>query len=174
MKKCNKVVSSFVVMMMLFPVTLQAVDGKITFNGEVIENTCIVVNKDKTVTLPKVQRSALSGTGEIAGIVPFTIDLTNCTPGTNVSVFFEKDPLVSTEGRLKNTLSDGAKNVEVELLNNQFKSINLANPDQDVIPVEVAGQDGSASLPFYTRYYATDATTAGKVATYVNFTLTYP
>ena len=28
----------------------------------------------------------------------------------------------------------------------------------------VAEQDGSASLPFYARYYATDAATAGKVA----------
>ncbi|MDR8383613.1 type 1 fimbrial protein, partial [Acinetobacter baumannii] len=27
---------------------------------------------------------------------------------------------------------------------------------------------------FYARYYATDAATAGKVATYVNFTVVYP
>ncbi|SQC09026.1 fimbrial protein [Klebsiella pneumoniae] len=35
---------------------------------------------------------------------------------------------VSTEGRLKNTLSDGteAENVDVELLNTRFTPINLA------------------------------------------------
>ena len=38
----------------------------------------------------------------------------------------------------------------------------------------VAEQDGSASLPFYARYYATDAAKAGKVAAYVNFTVVYP
>ncbi len=71
--------ASFVVMMMLSPVAAQAADGKVTFNGEVIENTCTVVNKDKTVTLPTVQRSALSSAG--GGRVPFTIDLTSCTRG---------------------------------------------------------------------------------------------
>ncbi|MDS1066930.1 fimbrial protein [Klebsiella pneumoniae] len=185
MKKYSRGMASFVVMMMLSPVAAQAADGKVTFNGEVIENTCTVVNKDKTVTLPTVQR-ALSSAGETAGVVPFTIDLTSCTPGADVSVYFEKDQYVSTEGRLKNTLSDGteAENVDVELLNTRFTPINLAETPAvaadgtiarpDVIPVAVAEQDGSASLPFYARYYATDAATAGKVATYVNFTVVYP
>ena len=185
MKKYSRGMASFVVMMMLSPVAAQAADGKVTFNGEVIENTCTVVNKDKTVTLPTVQRSALSSAGETAGVVPFTIDLTSCTPGADVSVYFEKDQYVSTEGRLKNTLSDGteAENVDVELLNTRFTPINLAESPAvaadgtiarpDVIPVAVAEQDGSASLPFYARYYATDASTAGKVATYVNITV-YP
>lgn len=186
MKKYSRGMASFVVMMMLSPVAAQAADGKVTFNGEVIENTCTVVNKDKTVTLPTVQRSALSSAGQTAGVVPFTIDLTSCTPGADVSVYFEKDQYVSTEGRLKNTLSDGteAENVDVELLNTRFTPINLAESPAvaadgtiarpDVIPVAVAEQDGSASLPFYARYYATDAATAGKVATYVNFTVVYP
>lgn len=100
-EKYSRGMASFVVMMMLSPVAAQAADGKVTFNGEVIENTCTVVNKDKTVTLPTVQRSALSSAGETAGVVPFTIDLTSCTPGADVSVYFEKDQYVSTEGRLK-------------------------------------------------------------------------
>ncbi|CAM3936546.1 fimbrial protein [Klebsiella sp. 10982] len=186
MKKYSKGMASFVVMMMLSPVAAQAADGKVTFNGEVIDNTCTVKNKDKTVTLPTVQRSALSSSGETAGVVPFTIDLTSCTPGTDVSVYFEKDQNVSTEGRLKNTLTGNgsAKNVDVELLNTQFTSINLAETPAidangivarpDVIPVAVAEKDGSASLPFYARYYATDAASAGKVAAYVNFTVVYP
>ena len=66
MKKYSRGMASFVVMMMLSPVAAQAADGKVTFNGEVIENTCTVVNKDKTVTLPTVQRSALSSAGETA------------------------------------------------------------------------------------------------------------
>ncbi len=72
----------------------------------------------------------------------------------------------------------------MELLNTRFTPINLAESPAvaadgtiarpDVIPVAVAEQDGSASLPFYARYYATDAASAGKVATYVNFTVVYP
>lgn len=59
----------------------------------------------------------------------------------------------------------------MELLNTRFTPINLAETPAvaadgtiarpDVIPVAVAEQDGSASLPFYARYYATDAATAG-------------
>ena len=74
--------------------------------------------------------------------------------------------------------------VDVELLNTRFTPINLAESPAvaadgtiarpDVIPVAVAEQDGSASLPFYARYYATDAAKAGKVAAYVNFTVVYP
>ncbi len=66
-------------------------------------------------------------------------------------------------GSTKNTLSDGteAENVDVELLNTRFTPINLAETPAvaadgtiarpDVIPVAVAEQDGSASLPFYAR-----------------------
>lgn len=43
MKKYSRGMASFVVMMMLSPVAAQAADGKVTFNGEVIENTCTVV-----------------------------------------------------------------------------------------------------------------------------------
>lgn len=44
MKKYSKGMASFVVMMMLSPVAAQAADGKVTFNGEVIDNTCTVKN----------------------------------------------------------------------------------------------------------------------------------
>ena len=147
MKKYSRGMASFVVMMMLSPVAAQAADGKVTFNGEVIENTCTVVNKDKTVTLPTVQRSALSSAGETAGVVPFTIDLTSCTPGADVSVYFEKDQYVSTEGRLKNTLSDGteAENVDVELLNTRFTPINLAE-------TPAVAADGTIARPDVIRW----------------------
>ncbi|MDT1879109.1 type 1 fimbrial protein, partial [Acinetobacter baumannii] len=45
MKKYSTGTASFVAMMMLAPVAAQAADGKVTFNGEVIENTCTVVNR---------------------------------------------------------------------------------------------------------------------------------
>ncbi len=67
----------------------------------------------------------------------------------------------------------------MELLNTRLTPINLAKTpavaaDGEAIPVAVAEQDGSASLPFYARYYATDAASVGIVAAYVNFTVVYP
>lgn len=169
-------------------VAAHAADGQVSFNGEVIENSCQVVQKNKVVTLPTVQRSALDAAGATAGVVPFTIDLTGCTAGSNVSVYFEKDSVVSSDGRLLNNVDTSggdtaAGNVEVELMNNNFGFINLAtqpaiNTDGTVsgsaVPVSTADSSGDASLPFYARYYATGASTAGKVNTYVNFTVVYP
>ncbi|MGX2009849.1 fimbrial protein, partial [Enterobacter asburiae] len=34
--------------------------------------------------------------------------------------------------------------------------------------------NGSATLPFYARYFATDEAEPGKVSSYVNFTIVYP
>ncbi|ATP09335.1 type 1 fimbrial protein [Aeromonas salmonicida] len=181
-------VSAAVVMIFAPTVTLAA-DGKVTFNGEIITNTCTVISadKNKTVTLPTVQVSALSTANQTAGTTPFTIGLENCV-NSDVSVYFEPNEYVSTEGRLKNSIpanpdpAGGAGNVDIELLNNNHGVINLANQTINPATGQVTGGNstvvtpvnGSATLPFYARYFATDAAEAGKVSSYVNFTIVYP
>ncbi|EHP8247261.1 type 1 fimbrial protein [Escherichia coli] len=171
--------------MIFAPTVALAADGKVTFNGEIITNTCTVISgdKDKIVTLPTVQVSALSAANQTAGTTPFTIGLENCATASDVSVYFEPNENVSTEGRLKNTISaNGAKNVDIQLLNNNHGVIDLANQTIDPTTGKVTGGkstvvtpvNGSATLPFYARYFATDAAEAGKVSSYVNFTIVYP
>ncbi|MFX1057505.1 fimbrial protein [Escherichia coli] len=188
-----KGMASAAAVMIFAPTVALAADGKVTFNGEIITNTCTVISgdKDKIVTLPTVQVSALSAANQTAGTTPFTIGLENCASGSDVSVYFEPNAYVSTEGRLKNTISaggaaggaaNGAKNVDIELLNNNHDVIDLANQTIDPTTGKVTGGkstvvtpvNGSATLPFYARYFATDAAEAGKVSSYVNFTIVYP
>lgn len=91
MKKYSRGMVFFVVMMMFFLVVVQVVDGKVIFNGEVIENICMVVNKDKMVILLMVQCLVFSSVGEMVGVVFFIIDLMSCILGVDVLVYFEKD-----------------------------------------------------------------------------------
>ena len=183
-----KGMASAAAVMIFAPTVALAADGKVTFNGEIITNTCTVISgdKDKIVTLP-VQESALSAANQTAGTTPFTIGLENCASASDVSVYFEPNEYVSTEGRLKNTIpaggpDNGANNVDIELLNNNHGVIDLANQTIDPATGKVTGGNstvvtpvnGSATLPFYARYFATDAAEAGKVSSYVNFTIVYP
>lgn len=188
-----KGMASAAAVMIFAPTVALAADGKVTFNGEIITNTCTVISgdKDKIVTLPTVQVSALSAANQTAGTTPFTIGLENCASASDVSVYFEPNEYVSTEGRLKNTIpaggasggaAGGAKNVDIELLNNNHGVIDLANQTIDPTTGKVTGGNstvvtpvnGSATLPFYARYFATNEAEAGKVSSYVNFTIVYP
>lgn len=64
-----------------------AADGKITFKGEVVKQSCVVegANKDKTVTLPKVSANALQNVGDTTGTTPFTIELSKCAAAESVT-----------------------------------------------------------------------------------------
>lgn len=157
-----------------------AADGTITINGEVTDKTCDIVTpqgKDFTVTLPTVSRQTLASVGDVAGRTPFTISLANCSEG-KVATYFEPGSTVDfTTGRLNNTLPAGAKNVQVQLLgdNNQFLPVLAAGAtgaQSNSQWVDVADA-GKADLNYYAEYYATDASTAGKVSTSVQYTIIY-
>ncbi|GLG83637.1 fimbrial protein [Acinetobacter calcoaceticus] len=159
---------------------VQAADGTITINGLVTDKTCDIVTpagKDFTVTLPTVSKQTLATAGDTAGRTPFQINLANCSEG-KVATYFEPGATVDfNSGRLLNQDATGAQNVDVQLLgdNNNF------------IPVLAAGANGtqansqwvdvvegaSADLNYYAEYYATGASTAGKVNTSVQYTIIY-
>jgi major type 1 subunit fimbrin (pilin) len=157
-----------------------AADGTITINGEVTDKTCDIVTpqgKDFTVTLPTVSKQTLAAKGEVAGRTPFAINLSNCSEG-KVATYFEPGSTVDfASGRLNNQATGGATNVQIQLLgeNNQFLPVlaagaNGAQSNSQWVDV-VDG--GSADLNYYAEYYATDAATAGKVTTSVQYTIIY-
>jgi major type 1 subunit fimbrin (pilin) len=158
-----------------------AADGTITINGLVTDKTCDIVTpkgKDFTVTLPTVSRQTLAQAGDVAGRTPFTINLANCSEG-KVATFFEPGATVDfNTGRLINTVtSGGAGNVQVQLLgsNNQVIPVSFAGANgaqENSQWVDVADQ-GGADLNYYAEYYATDASTAGRVSTSVQYTIIY-
>ena len=158
----------------------QAADGTITINGLVTDKTCDIVTpagKDFTVTLPTVSKQTLAAAGNVAGRTPFQIKLANCSEG-KVATYFEPGATVDfNTGRLLNQDATGAKNVNVQLLgsNNQVIPVlaagaNGAQANSQWVDVAKAG---SADLNYYAEYYATGASTAGKVTTSVQYTIIY-
>ncbi len=157
-----------------------AADGTITINGLVTDKTCDIVTpqgKDFTVTLPTVSKNTLAKVGDVAGRTPFTINLSKCSEG-KVATYFEPGATVDfASGRLNNQDVAGAKNVQIQLLggNNQFLPVLAAGANGNQTNsqwVDVAAQ-GSADMNYYAEYYATNASSAGKVTTSVQYTIIY-
>ena len=163
------------------PQAARAVDGTVTINGKIEANTCAIntpgVGSSFTVTLPTVQNTALASSGQVAGTTPFSFVLTGCTGITagNISTDFQSPAAnVLPDGNLKNTGT--ATLVEVQVLNNTGAAVllNAAPGAQNATSVAVTAGAAGATLPYYAQYYATGASTAGTVATTVQYSITYP
>jgi len=163
------------------PFAACAVDGTITFNGEVTDKTCTIATPqgaDFTVTLPTVSRNTLANAGQVAGRTPFSINLTQCSPG-NVATYFEPGATVDLgSGRLNNTATaNPATLVQLQLLgdNNQFLPVVTAGAGSAQANSQwvTVAADGSADLNYFVEYYATGAATPGEVTSSVKYTIIY-
>lgn len=151
-------------------------DGQMNFSGSVLASTCEVNGgqNDVAVNLPQVPSSLLINPGQVAGNTPFSLRLTNCTPGLNrVSTYFEPGPTVSPQGRLI-VDAGGSENVEVQLRNDTNARINLAGAQGSQNSQVVDINNGQAVLNYSAEYYSLGGTTPGPVNTRVQYTLTYP
>ncbi|WP_196062278.1 MULTISPECIES: fimbrial protein [unclassified Serratia (in: enterobacteria)] len=157
--------------------------GTITFNGELTANTCDVVvdgqQADATVILPTVSTSQLQAATRTAGDTGFVMALSNCA-GTleTASAFFQAGASVdAVTGRLLNTAGGaGATNVSLQLLDASSPTqavIKAGSQDQVTAMTYQDVTGGSATLPYIVRYYAEDATTAGKVVSSVVYSIQY-
>jgi major type 1 subunit fimbrin (pilin) len=168
--------------------------GTINFNGELTDTTCDVniegQGPDATITLPTVSINELTAAGQTTGRTSFNMALTNCqvtaadeengvaAGPSKVSAFFQPGDTVDlSTGRLLNQTADGATNVDLQLLDasNAYAAINVGNTSQvnDTAYVDIDTATGTAEIPYAVEYYATDATTAGKVTSSVVYNLQY-
>lgn len=169
-------------------------NGTVNFSGKLVNQTCNVsVNgggNNATVTIPAVQSSTLTASGNTAGTTLFTIKIANCnTPSVNgsgsVKAFFEQGPNVDSNGRLINTLSEeagGATNVALQLIDNMKKDIitigSNAQATTNFVPnnngyIVINNSNGTATLSYAVRYYAINTVTPGQVASAVTYSLIY-
>jgi major type 1 subunit fimbrin (pilin) len=117
----------------------QAADGTLAIRGAVADTTCSInglasgsqANID--VNLPVVPASSLAVTGDVAGtshMGDIQMVLSGCSGmATKALARFENGPTVDqANGYLKNEfLGNGAKNVEIRLLNDQLQPIDIRN-----------------------------------------------
>ncbi|WP_455925481.1 fimbrial protein [Pseudomonas putida] len=156
-----------------------AADGQIDFKGEVTGSTCNINggNPDFDVLMPPVGVQALSQAGQTAGRTPFTIQLTECLPETgDVMTYFEPGPTVNPlTGRL--TVDDGqdqVRNLEVGLLNDTHKPMDVSKGLGSQNSQVVALVGGAADLNYFAEYVATGMVSPGKVNTRILYSIAYP
>lgn len=150
-----------------------ASDVKVTFDGEVVDQTCKINGSnplvDVAVTLPKVGATSFTTASRVSGAKKFDLKLTDCTAAPTLR--WEPLPNVDlTSGNLLNLISGGS-NVQVQVLNQNQQVIDL-NDD----PGYAVTLDGSmaATVSYYAQYYANVLpATSGLVNTYGYITLTY-
>lgn len=149
----------------------------IKFQGSYNSVTCTVVGgqENQLVTLPRISTSSLTSAGQTAGSTAFTIPLRCDGSIQAVRVYFQRGATTNANGNLD--VEDpndpaSAKGVQIQLLNGDGSPIQVGN----AATMTTVNLDASTTtpVPFGARYYATDATTAGKVRTYATFVIQMP
>lgn len=160
--------------------SVQASDGTINFAGELVAQTCTVTidggPSPQTKNLPKVSTSILTAAGQTAGATSFLIGLTGCTATpASVTTFYEAGATVDpSTGRMRNTDTTGAANVELQLLDGGTGApIIIGDAGQTTTNTRYTIASGGVTMPYAVEYYATGLTTPGLVTSQVTFSIDY-
>lgn len=166
----------------------QVTNGKVIFNGEVVDNTCVVKTgkETQTVNLPTVGINAFNGSQNI-GRTSFTIFVDGCkinaTGGHRIRANFSSPHTDITSHALKNisTESPKAKNVQLRLHESDGTHIKLGDssykPTENKDFLEVQGKEGG-EIQYHVEYIKhgnedNGAVTTGKVKSEVEYSLVY-
>lgn len=162
--------------------------GKVTFNGKLIAETCQLEDgmDNIMVTLPTLSTQTLAAAGATGGSKSFEIKVKSCDPSiTKVAAHFEaigSTGVDSKTGNLENKAvavgeDKPATGVQIRLYNSDSAQNQLVLGDTgeafDVIP-GVGAEGGKATMRYYGGYYATAPTTPGLVTATAMYTLSYP
>lgn len=148
-------------------------DVQLNFKGKVTPTTC-VVDSAQDITLDNVSVSALKATGDVASIRPFAINVSGCD-GTKLGARFNapaNDIDIET-GALVNA-EPGGSTVQIQILDREYKGINLADMYSGETIKPNYADDMSADFNFYAQYLAAaEKVTAGDVSAKLMFDLVY-
>lgn len=151
-------------------------DGKVTFNGKLVAETCSIKEESKNlaVTLPTIAIQRLATVGDQAGSTTFTIKVEKCPKDVSkVAAHFEAlntSGFDSTTGNLINSATASvAGGVQVRLYNPDGSPIRVGSTGK---PFDIVNNE--ASLEYAGGYYAAKQATAGAVTAHVQYVLAYP
>lgn len=153
-------------------------NGTINFQGLIVQDSCVVSVTGGTsstlVTLPTVEVGDLQNAGDIsAESAPFKFDVTGCdavNAANGVSFQLSGSYDANDQNLLSNT--GAATNVGIELLEDR-QPIQFAGNTHTTTSIAVDANGDGSSKSFIARYKATDAATAGTVASSVNWQLIF-
>ncbi|MFT4066106.1 fimbrial protein [Paraburkholderia sp.] len=148
--------------------------GQVTFNGELIDETCVINagDEDKTVTLPTISTQSLTAAGQTYGSKMFDISVSSCPASLkSVAAHFETTNMnPDTRNAINQASVSKAGNVEVQLLDRDGTTPIKLGSTGTFVPIDASG---TAQMSYGGQYYATDKTTAGYVTAIVRYTLAY-
>lgn len=181
---------ALVLALVAFTSPVLAAGGTITFNGELIDQTCAISlngsgSPDGTVALAPVLSGYVQHASGDIDRTEFTVTLTNCTHQKAV-VFFESGPTVTSEHRLKNTAvhteeNPKANNVELAIYRKYgYKHILIGDDTQHDEDHEWSTISDNPTLSYYVSYFpilsdifTPGIVTPGKVESQVTYIVKY-
>lgn len=149
--------------------------GRINFEGDVVNGTCAVDanSVNQTIQLGQVRSSAFTAVGQVAGAVPFSIQLNDCdtTNANNAMVGFIGNAAASDPNAL--TVSGGAGAATGIGIYISDRSSTVLTPD-GTASTPVMLQNGKNVLPFHAQYVSVAANvTPGTANATTTFHMTY-
>lgn len=151
--------------------------GSVHFKGEVVNAACAIDagSIDQTIQLGQVRSSKLATTGSTSSPVGFNIQLDDCdtSVATKASVAFSGTAVNSTNPSvlaLQSSAAGVANNVGVQILDKTGTPLALDGATFSAATVLI---DGTNTIPFQARYYATGAATAGTANADASFRVQY-
>ncbi|HEB1129738.1 TPA: type 1 fimbrial major subunit FimA [Escherichia albertii] len=151
--------------------------GKVHFKGEVVNAACAVDagSVDQTVQLGQVRTALLSQEGATSSAVGFNIQLNDCSTdvASKAAVAFlgmaidGNHPSVLA---LQSSAAGSATNVGVQILDRTGNALTL---DGASFSAPTTLNNGTNTIPFQARYFATDAATPGAANADATFKVQY-
>ncbi|URQ61289.1 type 1 fimbrial protein [Pantoea alhagi] len=172
MKRLNKI--SLGMALLLASASTLAYDGTVNFNGEVIDNTCVVSLGDSgnslIVPMGSVNKSSFTGKGSIASTTQFVLTLTDC-PAVNARVKFDGPTYDGDQDVLALNAGAGvASGVGIQLYDQNMTKLPLFTASS---PYELQEKVAN-NLKFYASYIATASSVSpGPANAVATFTMNY-
>jgi major type 1 subunit fimbrin (pilin) len=159
-----------------FTSMVHAADGTLAITGEIIDAGCDINSGNKNISVPmgKISKTAFTQAGDTAGVKPFEIKLTNCPPAiTGASIRFSGKPDTKNKQVLEVTAGSGTA-----------KGVGIGLYDADRTTLIPPGGSSTAqtkaadvmTFSFYAKYIATvepSKITAGEANANATFTIVY-
>ena len=151
--------------------------GTVHFKGEVVNAACAVDagSVDQTVQLGQVRTASLKQAGATSSAVGFNIQLNDCdtTVATKAAVAFLGTAIDATRTdvlALQSSAAGSATNVGVQILDRTGNALTL---DGATFSAQTTLNNGTNTIPFQARYYATGAATPGAANADATFKVQY-
>ncbi|CUR53755.1 Fimbrial domain-containing protein [Serratia symbiotica] len=154
---------------------LHAEDGKINFQGSIIDSACIISTSsiNQTIILGSVSIKEFTNIGSTASYAPFNIILTNCPDSiTSAKIYFNGITHPDNNTILKLHPDQEANNIGIAIYD---KNNKMQIPINTSITKEISLLPSiTNTLEFVAKYFATNIpVTTGKANSNVSFTITY-